>query len=80
MHGPVHASAHYSTFRHTPIHNPWQYVLVDEFQDTSHTQFQLLTLLAGEAGRITVVGDDDQAIYGFQVWVYGMVWLYRTVN
>ena len=28
-----------------------------------------MTLLAGEAGRITVVGDDDQAIYGFQVSV-----------
>ena len=57
-----------STNSDPPPHRPTtlQYVLVDEFQDTSHTQFELLTLLAGEAGRITVVGDDDQAIYGFQ--------------
>jgi DNA helicase-2/ATP-dependent DNA helicase PcrA len=42
----------------------YRYVLVDEFQDTNHSQLELVRLLAGE-GRpnITVVGDDDQAIY-----------------
>jgi DNA helicase-2/ATP-dependent DNA helicase PcrA len=41
----------------------YRYVLVDEFQDTNHAQLELLELLAGETGNLTVVGDDDQAIY-----------------
>ena len=42
----------------------FRYILVDEFQDTNHSQLELLTLLAGEgAPNVTVVGDDDQAIY-----------------
>jgi len=40
-----------------------RYVLVDEFQDTNHAQLEMVRLLAGEAANITVVGDDDQAIY-----------------
>ena len=39
------------------------YILVDEFQDTNFAQNQLAILLAGKKGNITVVGDDDQAIY-----------------
>jgi DNA helicase-2/ATP-dependent DNA helicase PcrA len=41
----------------------YRYVLVDEFQDTNHAQLEMLELLAGETGNLTVVGDDDQAIY-----------------
>jgi DNA helicase-2/ATP-dependent DNA helicase PcrA len=41
----------------------YRYVLVDEFQDTNHAQLEMVRLLAGEAANITVVGDDDQAIY-----------------
>jgi DNA helicase-2/ATP-dependent DNA helicase PcrA len=42
----------------------YRYVLVDEFQDTNHAQLEMLRLLAGEgAPGISVVGDDDQAIY-----------------
>lgn len=41
----------------------FQYVMVDEFQDTNFAQNQLAILLAGEKKNITVVGDDDQAIY-----------------
>jgi DNA helicase-2/ATP-dependent DNA helicase PcrA len=40
-----------------------RYILVDEFQDTNHAQLELLKLVAGAAPNITVVGDDDQAIY-----------------
>jgi DNA helicase-2/ATP-dependent DNA helicase PcrA len=41
----------------------YRFVLVDEFQDTNHAQLEMLKLLAGEAANLTVVGDDDQAIY-----------------
>lgn len=43
--------------------NQFKYILVDEFQDTNYAQNQLAILLAGEQKNITVVGDDDQAIY-----------------
>jgi DNA helicase-2/ATP-dependent DNA helicase PcrA len=41
----------------------FQYLLVDEFQDTNYAQFRLLQLLAPPTANITVVADDDQAIY-----------------
>ena len=44
----------------------YKFVLVDEFQDTNYAQFELLKLLAGKAGNLTVVGDDDQSIYKFR--------------
>ncbi len=42
------------------------YILVDEFQDTNPIQYRLVKLLAGPRNNITVVGDDDQAIYRFR--------------
>lgn len=44
----------------------FKYVLVDEFQDTNHAQFELARLLSGGYGNIMVVGDDDQSIYKFR--------------
>ncbi|MFI3249771.1 MAG: UvrD-helicase domain-containing protein [Eubacteriales bacterium] len=44
----------------------FHYVLIDEYQDTNHLQYQLATLLAGGHGNFCVVGDDDQSIYGFR--------------
>jgi DNA helicase II / ATP-dependent DNA helicase PcrA len=41
-------------------------VLVDEFQDTNHAQFELVRLLTGRHRNVTVVGDDDQAIFRFR--------------
>ena len=46
--------------------NKFQYVLVDEYQDTNKAQFTLVTLLASKYGNITVVGDNDQGIYSFR--------------
>ena len=46
--------------------NKFQYVLVDEYQDTNKAQFTLITLLASRHGNITVVGDNDQGIYSFR--------------
>ena len=44
----------------------FKYVLVDEYQDTNQPQFELVKLLSGLHKRISVVGDDDQSIYGWR--------------
>ncbi|MFA0108440.1 DNA helicase Rep [Vibrio breoganii] len=43
-----------------------RYLLVDEYQDTNTSQYELVKLLVGERGRLTVVGDDDQSIYSWR--------------
>jgi len=55
-------------FSHFPqVLERWQnkirYLLVDEYQDTNTTQYQLVKLLVGDRNSLTVVGDDDQSIY-----------------
>lgn len=55
---------------HESVRLRWQqqlrHVLVDEYQDTNATQYELLKLLVGEQGVFTAVGDDDQSIYGWR--------------
>ncbi|MDP2173086.1 MAG: UvrD-helicase domain-containing protein [Candidatus Cloacimonadaceae bacterium] len=44
----------------------FQYVMIDEYQDTNHAQFEIVHQIAREHQRVCVVGDDDQAIYSFR--------------
>ncbi len=57
----------------------YRFVLVDEFQDTDPAQLRLLRALVGPRGNLTVVGDDDQAIYGFRGAVDGAAGAARRV-
>ncbi|MDO8576263.1 MAG: UvrD-helicase domain-containing protein [bacterium] len=45
------------------LQNRWRYLIVDEYQDTSGVQYELMKLLSGERGNMCVVGDLDQCIY-----------------
>ncbi|MBD3669701.1 MAG: DNA helicase Rep [Gammaproteobacteria bacterium] len=55
---------------HPEVQEKWQnrirYLLVDEYQDTNASQYELVRLLVGGRGMLTVVGDDDQSIYAWR--------------
>ena len=46
--------------------NKFNYILVDEYQDTNRSQFLLISMLSSATGNICVVGDESQSIYGFR--------------
>lgn len=56
--------------RNEEVRERWQnrlrYLLVDEYQDTNTSQYELIKLLVGARARFTVVGDDDQSIYSWR--------------
>lgn len=61
----------YQLFMENPgILEQWQqifrYILIDEFQDINHVQYEIIKMLALPENNLFVVGDDDQSIYGFR--------------
>jgi len=50
----------------TKYQKRFQYLMVDEYQDTNHAQYLLMKLVAGPSKNICVVGDDDQSIYSWR--------------
>ncbi|HEV7241478.1 MAG TPA: UvrD-helicase domain-containing protein [Thermoanaerobaculia bacterium] len=48
------------------LHERFQHLLIDEYQDTNKAQYVLVKLLAGKSGNVMAVGDEDQSIYRFR--------------
>jgi len=48
------------------LNRRYEFVMVDEYQDTNRSQYDLMRLLTAERGNICVVGDEDQSIYGWR--------------
>lgn len=61
----VHGMQDNASFR-TTLRGSVEHLIVDEFQDTNRAQYDLVRLLAPDSGDVVVVGDDDQAIYGWR--------------
>ncbi len=51
----------------------WRYILIDEYQDTNHSQYVFASLLAQKYQNICAVGDEDQSIYGFRGADFGNI-------
>lgn len=48
------------------LQDQYKYFLVDEYQDTNHAQYRLVSLLSNKSGNLCVVGDEDQSIYSWR--------------
>ncbi len=62
---PVHIFKKYPEVL-AKYHAQWTYILVDEYQDTSHDQYQFIKLLAQKHSNVFAIGDDAQSIYAFR--------------
>ena len=63
----------------------FQHILVDEFQDTNKIQYAWIKILAGNTGKVMIVGDDDQSIYGWRgaptvKWASQWVFMQHLMN
>lgn len=57
--------------------NKFRYILIDEFQDINQVQYDVIKLLAAPENNLFVVGDDDQAIYGFRGADAGLMFQFK---
>ncbi len=48
------------------LNRRYEFVMVDEYQDTNRSQYELMRLLTEERKNVAVVGDEDQSIYGWR--------------
>ncbi len=48
------------------LNRRYEFLMVDEYQDTNRSQYELMRLLTAERGNVAVVGDEDQSIYGWR--------------
>ncbi len=48
------------------LNRRYEFLMVDEYQDTNRSQYELMRLLSSENGNVAVVGDEDQSIYGWR--------------
>jgi len=48
------------------LNRRYEFLMVDEYQDTNRSQYELMRLLTGDRGNVAVVGDEDQSIYGWR--------------
>jgi ATP-dependent DNA helicase UvrD/PcrA len=62
---PVQLLAEHEQVREYYQHR-FSHIFVDEYQDTNHAQYKLISLLAAQHRNLTVVGDDDQSVYGWR--------------
>jgi DNA helicase-2/ATP-dependent DNA helicase PcrA len=62
---PVELISRYEGLRNR-LSERFQFILVDEYQDTNRAQYQFIKLLGGAHSNVVVVGDDDQSIYGWR--------------
>ena len=63
---PVELFRNDESLRKLGISDRFQFILVDEYQDTNRAQYQFIKLLGGAHRNVVVVGDDDQSIYGWR--------------
>ncbi len=61
----VRLLAHHQPTR-DKLNRRYEFVMVDEYQDTNRSQYELMRLLTEERGNVAVVGDEDQSIYGWR--------------